>query len=251
MSNDLQELIANIYIGEEQMIQRIIEQCNRETFIKNYYHLKGLSTEKVAGLAHFKLPGGLNVYIENGGPEEKIEEADDIEAIYPYRDSKRDMAKRGEKDEKDGYYVYIVPSEVEEEKLRNSSVEEAMLKDQASIRYFYYKLSEELYSGMIKYYIWDRNVATIYKRCDKYGYLTMKYKTSFNNTFYDIGYFHNMSDLIKNVLEHISPEDIPNRFKNFTPDPKKAFQELDEKIKLFRAERSPKDGLTENDLGER
>ena len=244
MSNDLQELIANIYIGEEQMIQRIIEQCKRETFIKNYYHLKGLSTEKVAGLAHFKLSGGLNVYIENGGPEEKIEEADDIEDIYPYRDSKRDMAKRGEK-------VYIVPSEVEEEKLRNSSVGEAMLKDQVAIRYFYDKLSEKMYSGMIKYYIGDNNVATIYKRYYIYGYLTMKYKTGFNNTFYDIGYFHNMSDLIKNVLEHISPEDIPNRFKNFTPDPKKAFQELDEKIKLFRTERSPKDGLTEHDLEER
>lgn len=224
MSNDLQELIANIYIGEEQMIQRIIEQCNRETFIKNYYHLKGLSTEKVAGLAHFKLSGGLNVYIENGGPEEKIEE-----------------------DEKDRYYVYIVPSEVEEEKLRNSSVEEAMIKDQAAIRYFYDKLSEKMYSGMIKYYIGDSKVATIYKRYYIYGYSTMKYKTG----FYDIGYFHNMSDLIKNILEHISPEDIPNSFKNFTPDPKKAFQELDEKIKLFRTERSPKDDLTENDLGER
>ena len=179
--------------------------------------------------------------------EEKIEEADDIEDIYPYRDSKRDMAKRGEKDEKDGYYVYIVPSEVEEEKLRNSSVEEAMLKDQASIRYFYYKLSEELYNGMIKYYIGDSDVATIYKRCDSYGYLTMKYKPG----LYDIGYFHNMSDLIKNSLEQISPEDIPISFKNFTPDQKNAFQELDEKIKLFRTERSQKDGLTEHDLEER
>lgn len=247
MLNDSQELIANIYKREEQMIQRIIKQCNRETFIKNYYHLKGLSTEKVAGLAHFKLSGGLNVYIENGGPEKKIEEADDIEDIYPYRDSKRDMAKRGEEDEKDRYYIYIVPGEVEEEKLRNSSVEEAMLKDQAAIRYFYDILPEKIYSGMMKYYIGDNIVATIYKRYDSYGYLTMKYKPG----FYDIGYFHNMSDLIKNILEHISPEDIPISFKNFTPDPKKAFQELYEKIKLFRTERSPKDGLTEHDLEER